>query len=144
MLAERRAAAENGQVIQLAPRMRSVSVSLEISEDRIKSWKTGTALTFKDAHQVNRISYINERKTSHYYDIIAQFVSAVPKTDTEFEITVIVQPNMTLALLKADAEDRLSVIAEGEEDTRQVEREKRCYVTRRVGDERQRVEIPCT
>lgn len=145
MVAERRRLAERSQPITLAPRLRTVSISAEISRERIGEWKPGVTLTFRNAREVNRLTYRDDRVTSHYYDIIAQFVSAVQTDASRFDISVIVKPEYALALSKADAERRISIVAEGEAvpevDARP---DPRCYITRRHTNERIRVEIPCT
>ena len=118
-------------------------VSVSVSKDRVAAWKRGISLTFVDAHEIKSMRYKDERITSRYYDIPAQFVSAIQTHPARFDVTVITNPGDAPKLLRADVHNLLQTIKAEGEIAQAPARENRCYITHRRGAERVRIEIPC-
>lgn len=122
-----------GNAINLAPKMRRLTVTLKVESDVASDWRPGDTLTFFEA-----VEWRNFRDEPRYYDAEAIFQSARQLDNGEFEVSLIADPKDAFGLLKAELQGRLTL-----NRPKRPEEPKRCFVTQRVGQERQRMEIPC-
>lgn len=131
----RREYRDSGHAVRLAPLMRRLTVKMEVDPETAAAWSPGETLTFINAGQF--------RWNKKYYDVEAMFRSAKDTEDGQFEVTIVADPHSVNHILRAELEGRLTVDPEAEATTK-ASSAKRCFVTRRSGDERIQVEIPCT
>lgn len=144
-VAERLMHRENAQMVTLAPRMRTVRVSVRVEERHVTGWSPGEVLTFPELGEVRwRPSVTGWGARS--LDIEAMFVAAKQTGPNRFDVTLVAEPRDAFSLLKAAAQDRLSVDPQGEvepEAEAESEAEEQCYIRHRRGTETQRIVIPC-
>lgn len=140
-VAERQKHADSAQPVTLAPRMRTVTVSIGVDEEHVKRWTPGEVLTFPDLGEIRFRPSITGLGTRGY-DVEAMFVAARQTGPDRFDVTLIAEPRDAFTLLKAAAENRLAVDPRGEAEP-ETEAEQRCFIKHRRGIEIVNIQIPC-
>ena len=143
-VAVRKGYRDSGNMILLAPQMRRMTVTMSVTPATVSEWTPGETLKFLGAREGARQVKINDEwKTETVYrDVSAMFRFADKRDDGLYDVTIVAGPHDVDHILKAELEDRLKV-EESNEPILGVS-EQRCFITHRHGNERNRVEIPCT
>ncbi|MEO0945483.1 MAG: hypothetical protein AAFY06_11665 [Pseudomonadota bacterium] len=141
-ISDRRAYQESGTEFAVAPRMRRLTVKLSVDLETTRKWRLGDELTFFGVYDrpEHRRSF-GRWVTGTNASVIFQFVQTL--RDGTHELTVIADPSDARAVLSASLKGQLTITPSKEKGVDRSE-ERRCFVTRRVGVERIREEIPCT
>lgn len=115
---------DNEHGILLAPRLFSVSVEVEMSQEDLAVIKPGRKLSIgRDGESVE-----------------ARFVSAKPMENGSFQMTLAAQREPAFKAIRLGASGALRVMMPDRAE--QVE-EKKCFVTQRRGDDIWSIQIPC-
>ena len=140
-VAERQRHRDDAQPVTLAPRIRTVTVSVDVEEQHVQDWTPGEVLTFPELGEIRwRPSVTGWRARG--LDIEAMFVSAKHNGADRYDVTLVAEPRDAFSLLKAAAQNRLSVDPKGEVEP-EAEAERRCYIKHRRGTEAEQIAIPC-
>ncbi len=135
VIAERRRAAELGQSVTIAPRMRTIT--LPVQAKSADKWAPGERLVFPDMRHPGFFG------GAYHRDVTALFRSVEETGPERFAVTLIVDPGTALFLLRAAEKGELPEPRGETEPDVQIENARRCYITHRRELSVQRIEIPC-
>lgn len=137
----RRVHADNAQPVTLAPRLRTIAVSLAVSDDPRANLDAGHVLTFPGfGESIWRPTITGEMARSR--DVKAMFVAARKAGASRFDITLVAEPRDAFTLIRTAARGKLT-IAPPKADAPPEEAEPKCYIRHRRGVETTSTEIPC-
>lgn len=141
----RREYRDSGTAILLAPRMRRLTVKMQLDSETVSTWSPGETLTFYGAQETIRHTRADGKRMQEtvYRDVDAMLRYATETEDGQYEVTVVADPRNAQHILRAELENRLTV-NEASKPLGQGARDSRCYIMHRRGVERIDVEIPCT
>lgn len=143
-LKSRREYRDSGLAVKLAPQMRRLTVTMDIDTETVSTWTPGEMITFFGAIEYTRHDKVDGawKPFVDYRDAVVMFRSAAATDSGQYEVTVVAGPREAQHIIRAEVQSRLTVnpkMAPNHQDRS----ESRCYVVRRAGAERIRVEIPC-
>ena len=140
-VSERQRFRDIGQAVTLAPRLRTITVTVKSADDELTSREPGEVVIFPDLSEVtNRPSVTGNRAWTR--NIEAMFVSATKIGSSLFDVTVVAEPRDAFTLLQTAARTELMITAPQGNRVRPVP-EPKCFIRHRRGENVVSIEIPC-
>ncbi len=140
----RREGADRGAAIRLAPRMRRLTIRMDLDNELVSSWSPGELIAFSVPRGGLRHVMANRDPTPDmgYRDVDVMLHSATETENGQFDLMVVAHSYDADLIIRAELQDRLKIGGQAGPLLEGVI-EPRCSITQRNGSERIEVRIPC-